>query len=195
MTRRLSGLEEDEAAHKKEIEDDAKSWFPGASEVKLESLTDWEAEDKPIQAKFSVKVEGFASSTGSRLLLPSSVFASAYRRTFDHEKRKYPVYFDYPYVSVDATVIKLPADVAIESLPAKKSEKEDFAYYIIDRKSPKPGYLRLDRTVMVGGIIFKVEDYPKLRTFFGKLKAEDDQQVLLKTSDSSAMEAGHASAH
>src|SRR5947209_7044967 len=93
LTRRLSGLEEDDAAHRKEIEDEGKQWFPVASDVKLTSLEDWDNPNKPIHAKFSVSVSNFATSTGSRLLLPSSIFANEYRRTFDHESRRYPVYF------------------------------------------------------------------------------------------------------
>jgi Domain of Unknown Function with PDB structure (DUF3857) len=192
LSRRLGGLEEDEAAHRKDIEDEAKSWFPSASEIKLVSLEGWDDANKNIKAKLTVKVPGFATSTGTRLLLPNNIFANTYKRTFDHEKRKYPVYFDYPYIEMDRVAIKLPKGVTVENLPEKKTEQTEFAYYIYDRKTPTPSFLRFDRTVMVGGVLFPLEDYPKLRTFFTKLKDEDEQQILLKTVETTSLEQGHA---
>ena len=50
------------------------------------------------------------------------------------------------------------------------------------REKPTPSFIRLTRTAMVSGVIFPTEQYPKLRAFFAKEKAEDDQQVLLKPS-------------
>jgi hypothetical protein len=194
LSLRVGGMDEDEAAHKKDVEDLAKRWFPVASEVKLEELSDWDNFNQAIKAKFSIEMANFGSSMGSRLLVPGNLFANSYKRSFDHEKRKWPVYFNYPYVALDQVVIKLPKGVAIESIPEKKTEKQDFAYYIIDRKKVGQGYLRYDRTLMVGGIIFKDTDYPDLRKFFGKLKADDEQQVLLKMTETSSLEADHAAA-
>lgn len=194
LNRRVEGMDEDEAAHKKDVEDEAQRWFPAASQVKLEELSDWGNYSQPIKAKLTVEVANFANSMGSRLLVPGNVFANSYRRSFDHEQRKWPVYFHYPYIALDQMVIKLPQGMTIESIPAKQTEKEEFAYYVMDRRKPAEGYLRFDRTLMVGGILFPVQDYARLRTFFGKLKTDDDQQILLKTTETSSLGANHAAA-
>ncbi|HEY0565960.1 MAG TPA: DUF3857 domain-containing protein [Terriglobales bacterium] len=192
LERRLSGREEDEAAHKKDLEEEAKEWFPNASDVKIQSLINWDDYEKPIKAEFKVTVPGFAAVTGSRMILPNNVFAATYRQTFDHEQRKTAVYFRYPYAEVDVAVVKLPAGVTVENLPAKAQEQTDFAYFIHDRKSPAPGYVRFDRTVLVGDMYYKLEEYPKLRGFFSKLKAEDQQQILLKNAtETSAIGGAH----
>jgi hypothetical protein len=101
------------------------------------------------------------------------------------------VYYRYPYAEKDMAVIKLPKEVKVETLPDKKEEQVDWAVYMFERKAPQPGYLRLDRTVVVGGILFPIDRYKEMRSFFGKLKAEDEQQVLLKVSTDVA-EAGRA---
>jgi len=186
LTRRLNGIDSDDAEHRRTLQQEAQSWFGNGADVKLVSLNNWESTDLPISAAFTIKVPGFASLTGTRLLFPATIFQSGYRRTFDHETRKYPVYFEFPYVDVDDSTVELPKDVKVESVPQRTLEQTSFSGVLLDGEAVGPNTLHLRRQLLVGGILFPVAKYAELRAFFEKVRAADSQQIILKSTESSS---------
>ncbi len=69
LRRRLDAEDDDEAARKKSLLDEAKSWVPAGATVDLTNAPDWTGPDAPLVAEFSVKMPVWGAATGRRLLL------------------------------------------------------------------------------------------------------------------------------
>ena len=76
-------------------------------------------------ADFEVDIPGFATPAGDRLLLPSTLFSVKHKKTFEHQSRKYPIYFRYAYSEVYLTVISVPDAYKVESLPGLEKIRHD----------------------------------------------------------------------
>jgi hypothetical protein len=181
LSRRIEGVQTDEAGRKKQAEEELEALLPKTALVKLESLTAWDDTSQPLQATFNVELPGMASSTGKRLLLPSGLFQANSRQRFVSADRKTPVYFDYPYHVLDKVTITLPPEVQLENLPTAQRANADFAICNVDRTA-SGARLELRRDFVIAGISFPLTDYPKLRTFFQTVHANDDDQITLRTT-------------
>lgn len=183
LQRRSDGAQTDEAGRKKAAEDELKALLPPTALVKLDSLTAWDDPSQPLKAVFSVELPGYAASTGKRLLLPSGLFLT--KPIFLHAERKNPVYFDYPYRLIEKVQITLPSDVQVESLPQSEPVKADFGICSIQRTA-KGNMLEIFRDFAIGGMSFPLTEYPKLKSFFEKVRTNDDEQITLQTALSSS---------
>jgi len=181
LQRRIDGAQTDEAGRKKAAEDELKSLLPASTIVHLDSLTAWDDPDQPLKAVFSLELPGYAVSTGKRLLLPGELFQAGKRRAFVEAERKTPVYFEYPYRVIDRVQITLPPEVQVENLPQSQPVQSDFGICNVQRTA-KGNVLELQRDFAIGGISFPLPDYPKLKSFFEKVRSNDEEQVTLRTS-------------
>ncbi|MGA2299531.1 MAG: DUF3857 domain-containing protein [Candidatus Acidiferrum sp.] len=71
MWRRIEQRNQDDANRKKFLEDDVKNSMALGSEVELTKQPDWKSSDTALTAEFTLKVPGFASSAGRKVLLPT----------------------------------------------------------------------------------------------------------------------------
>ncbi|HJQ41077.1 MAG TPA: DUF3857 and transglutaminase domain-containing protein [Thermoanaerobaculia bacterium] len=183
LQRRLESRNEDEAANRKRIEDEVKELLPSGSIVKLQTLSFLDATEEPLVATFAVELPNTGSTTGSRTLLPLSIFALAERNPFSAEKRKYAVYYDFQHQVQDAVTLKLPAGFAIESLPKPVTVDSGASYYVAGW-TQKDASVKFERTMTVKTIAVAPQDYPILRKFYGDVAAADQTVVVLKSSGS-----------
>jgi transglutaminase-like putative cysteine protease len=153
----------------------------------IEKLTDYE---EPLTVSFTVK-SPIASSAGRRMLIASDLFESDAKPTFSSRERKYAVYFHYPYMVQDVVRIHLPGDLAIESLPKQnQSMFKKFAAYNF-RTEQTPTTYTIRRDLLLGEMIYPVEEYPELRTFYTAFEAQDHEPVVLKPIPATAAPAGN----
>lgn len=119
------------------------------------------------------------SSAGKRLLLPADLMVFYLPERFPHAERKYPIYFDYPYVEMDEVHLELPDVMDLDTLPSPAQVRLPYAAYgsNVTRRGHE---IVVTRQLAMGGNIFKVEQYPELRDFYQKARNSDQQQVLLK---------------
>ena len=102
------------------------------------------------------------------------------RPLFAAEKRETPVDLRYPSVTQDDVTLKLPAGLAIESVPKNVNiPMSDLALYQA-RYGGKGADFEEIRKVTVGSPLYKTEEYSQLREFFQKANAQDQEQVILK---------------
>jgi hypothetical protein len=159
--------------------------MPGGMEVKVAGIENLDDYEKPLVVNYEVK-GGIASSTGKRLLLPGDIFEANSRPTFPHEKRETAIYFDYPHVVQDAVRINFPASLAVESLPATERLPFDkFAVYSLTTEST-PTSITVRREFDLGNILYRLEEYPSLRTFYNKFETKDQESTVLKAAASAA---------
>src|SRR6202035_1805787 len=73
MYYRLDMRHADEVARKKFLEDRVKTQLPVAAEPELTNKPDWNGSEPPLEAEFDVKIPGWASNAGKRVLIPAGV--------------------------------------------------------------------------------------------------------------------------
>ncbi len=108
MYRRLEVRNSDDVARKKFLEDQLKEQVPAAAELELTNKPDWTGSETPLVAELNLKIPGWASSAGKRVMLPVGFFTGQEKRVFEHANRVHPIYFEYPYEKVEDVTVELP---------------------------------------------------------------------------------------
>lgn len=176
---RLYALNSDAAEQKKEMEDEAKGWFPSGSTVKLTQIMNAKNQDEPLSVEFEVELAGIGSNVGSRTLLPISVFQSNNKNPFQHEKRVQPVSFNYPFQELDEVSVEVPAGLNVENLPPNHKQQTDFGFY--ESAWQQAGNtISVKRRFAILRMYSDVEDYPGLRAFYEKVNTSDKESVMLR---------------
>lgn len=185
LEHRLDEADADEAGKKKDLEDELKTWLPNGANVKLANVDGWEASDGPLTASFNIEIPSYASAAGKRLLVPSYLFQAKQMDAFKHAERKFPVYFPYAFTESDKVNIKIPDGYRIETVPQVQTATIGFAAYqnLVQSDGKQ---LVTQRLLQVNGIFFKLEQYPDVRDFFGKVRAGDEQQAVLTGGSTNA---------
>ena len=183
LKRRLAAIEEDKAGRRKQLEEEVKGWFPAGAEVEIEKVSNWEDPEEPLRVESTVEVAEFAVSTGRRLILPLAIFQANEKHPFPHAKRIHPIYFPYPWQEVDEITVQLSEGYKVESLPEKWTSMPRFGGYEISYEN-QGRTLRLQRRFAMGGILFRVGQYPSLRLCFDAVRRGDEQQVVLQAVES-----------
>ena len=65
----------------------------------------------------TVKATGLASVAGRRLLMPATIFQSAYTKGFVPAKRVNMIYFHFPFEEIDDVKMRAPTGYKIETTP------------------------------------------------------------------------------
>ena len=178
LEHRLDELDADDAGKKKDLEDELQGWLPTGAIIKLAKAEGWATSDEPLAATFTVEMPGYASTVGKRFLVPVYLFQARQMDAFKHVDRKFPVYFPYAFGEIDRVNIKLPDGYTLENVPQAQTVRLSYAGYQnlaqFDGKQ-----LVTQRVLQVNGIFFKVELYPEVKDFFGKVQVGDEQQAVL----------------
>jgi hypothetical protein len=155
--------------------------MPGGMEVKVKSIENLEEYEEPFVVKFDVKGQ-IASSTGKRLLVPSDIFEVNTKPAFPHEKRELPVYFDYASSVLDAVRVTFPASLGAESLPPADQEQfQKLAAYSMQTQA-SPTSVTVHRNLLIGDIIFTLDQFSDLRAFYNKFETKDQEPIVLKVA-------------
>jgi hypothetical protein len=178
LEHRLDELDTDDAGKKKDLEDELQGWLPTGAIIKMTKSEGWETSEGPLTAIFSVDMPGYASAAGKRFLLPVYLFQARQMDAFKHVDRKFPVYFPYAFGEADRVNIKIPDGYTLENAPQAQNARLRYAAYQnlaqFDGKQ-----LVTQRILQVNGIFFKLDVYPEVKDFFGKVQAGDEQQAVL----------------
>jgi uncharacterized protein DUF3857/transglutaminase superfamily protein len=181
LAQRLTSLGTDEAGRKKELENEITRMLPSGSHVELISTAGWDDPDAQLSATFKAEIPGFASSAGKRMLLPAGLFESNDRQPFSHGERKNPIYFSYPFYTMDDVQITVPASLRVENLPQTSPVQTEFSFYRATRGA-NGNVLSFTRDFAMGGIAFGKDLYPQLKSFYAGVAAGDSEQVVLTSA-------------
>ena len=178
LVHRLSGLKTDAAGRKKELEDEMKSTLPAGALVQLDAASGWDDAEAQLTATFTVEIPGYASIAGKRLMLPKDLFQTHSKTPFAHADRKNPVYFNYPFYSMDETIVTFPAGYSVEPVSDAQPLQTDFSFYRV-RHTATPNSVTVDRDFAIGGIAFQTTAYPELRKFYSVVTSGDSEPLVL----------------
>ena len=185
MRHRFELLHADEGARKKSLEDEVKSQVLGATEAELANMPDWNGSGTPFVAEFEVKIRGWSSHAGKRVLIPAAVFTAAEKHIFEHAERVYPVYFEYRHEKLDNVIIDLPPGWQVSSAPAGQDLDKGGVAYGLKVESGKDT-LHLTRKLKVDFLTLEQKYYPALRHFFQFVRTGDEEQIVLQSGAATA---------
>jgi len=177
LRRRLKAVKTDVAGRAKELEDEVRAVFPGNAEVTLSNQPDFNS-DGPLIAQFKVSSPVLINA-GKRVLMPAHLLAASQPERFPHAERKYPIYFDYPYVEEDDISVSLPEMYQVQSLPTGTKTQLEYAAYGSTYEQ-RNRQLIIRRKIIMNGNIFEPSRYNELKNFYRITRASDTQQLLLK---------------
>ena len=180
--RRFRARNEDDAARKKSMEEVLQEWLPLKGDIELLEVNDWKSSAVPLVAKYKVKLPGFASQAGHRVLVPTTLFAGAYRNPFTPTKRINPIFMEYQYDRTDDVTIALPKAFHIESLPKPLADKNGVAE-LSANYSNENGTLHFTRDFQMKAIALDQKFYGALRQYFQKVQAGTNEQAVLNMAE------------
>lgn len=181
LVHRLAGRNDDEAANRKTIEDEVKGQLPDGATVKLKSLSPMKEWKTPFVAVLDVELPNVSTSTGSRTLVPLSVFGVGNKNPFPSEQRKFPVYYSYSWQHDDEVTLHLPEGYRVESLPGGATAGGGAIGYA-STFAAKEGAVTLTRSIFLDTILVETKNYPIIRHFFSAVNTADQEALVLKKS-------------
>jgi hypothetical protein len=179
LVHRLEQNDSDEAERTKALEDELRRMLPATATVHLDSAIGWSGQDDPVDATFSVEIPGYATATGKRLLLPTNLFESQSKQPFVHDKRATPIYFQYPFRTLDRIAITVPSSLQVESLPKQHKVLQDSAGYVTSYELQGQQVI-IRREFDQNGFAFPTNYYPTLKSFYEQVKTSDEDTAVLR---------------
>ena len=181
MDRRQKANATDAEGRKKMLEEEIRTWLPGNTDVELVGSPNWDDTEPHLATQFKIS-SPLAVGAGKRLLVPVHIFQVNDKPVFSSSNRVNPIYFWYLTRQIDEVHITLPRSLELESLPANDSVKLDYAVYSTNQKQESSNGILARRDLVMGGMAFPKNMYKEIKDFYDKVKAGDDQQMILKGS-------------
>ena len=185
MYRRLDERHSDEVTKRKSLEDFVKGQIPVGAEAELTNHPDWDGSETPLVAEFDLKIPGWASNAGKRVLVPAGVFTEAEKHVFEHANRVHSIYIEYPYEKVDDLTIELPEGWRVGSVPPPQAKETKIIAYNLKVEGAKDT-LHLMREFRVDFLILEPKFYPALRSFYQAVRTGDEEQIVLQPTAANA---------
>jgi hypothetical protein len=182
FVRRMDGRNQDETGRKKLISDEIKAWLPGSATFELTALTGWDKIEEPLEAVGKVTMPNIATVAGRRILLQLSAYTTSAKQQFESTKRVQDIYFAYPSAATDDFTIQLPASMQAATIPTPKlyNLANEFHYEIAVKQEGTA--LHVQRKINVNGVLYPVDSYRDIRSFYSLAKSYDEQQVVLQSA-------------
>ena len=178
LRRRLRTWGDDEATRTKDLEDEARTWFPDGATVKLTEVTGEKSYAEPLVVKFDVTLANVVSSAGSRTVLPISVFASNSKNPFAPATRTHPIYFPYPRREEDHVKLTLPDALSLAAVPPPAKLDAGALQYANEVKQ-NGAEVTFTRSMSVDTMLVEQQYYRSLRNFYSSMVTADQKPLVL----------------
>jgi hypothetical protein len=176
---RQTSLENDEADVKKQFDDELAAVAP---EGVVAHVDHFAAMDDPSAALIAVvNVSGtLGTPTAKRLLLPGFFFETRSHVPFvNEEKRLTPVDMHYGERVTDQITYRLPEGMTVEGAPQDANFSWPNHALFVAKSLTQPGQITIAQTLTRAFTVAKPEEYQDLRSFYQKVAAADQEQVVL----------------
>src|SRR6202140_1567184 len=182
MYHRVEERNADEVARKKFLEELVTEQIAVAAEAELTNKPDWTSSETPLVAEYNLKIPGWASGAGRRVMIPAAIFTAAEKGVFEHANRVQPIYFEYPHEKADDVTIELPPGWQVSSVPPPQDRNGKVMVYSL-KVEQSPGTLRLTRKLTIDVLLVQQKYYTALRNFFQAVRTSDGIQVVLQPGE------------
>ncbi|MGA7884352.1 MAG: DUF3857 and transglutaminase domain-containing protein [Acidobacteriaceae bacterium] len=185
---RQYALSHDEEATKKALEKEVQQRVPAGVQVKMNHFLGLTDSSTNLMAILDVS-GSMGTATGKRVFVPAAFFEATEKPIFSAEQRENPIDLHFPYIARDDITLTLAPGLTVDSVPSNASipypQMADYqAAY-----GGKGTVYKQARLLALGNTLYKPEEYSRLRDFFQKVGAQDQQQLVL---DRVAVAAGTA---
>jgi hypothetical protein len=178
LWRRHEERDEDDAGRKQFLEDEIKADVPSGIVVELANRPDWNSASPTLVADYNLKIPGWASIAGQRAVMPVGLFGGRDKRTFQHQTREHPLYFDFRHQIADDVAIELPPNWQVNSSPQPTRENRHVLDYA-SSSEVKNGSLHLKRELTVATLLVDAKYYGTVQNFFEIVRTGDEDQIIL----------------
>ncbi len=185
LVRKAQNLDDSPTKQEESLRDEIKKRISTAevSDIVIENSPDPE---KPFAYSYKVRVPNYAQRTGKRLFVQPGFFEYGEEPVFSSAKRKYDVYFHYPWAERDTVEIRLPKNFALDSAdtPAPLADPQKIGGLTIKMGTDKDQtFLSYDRDFHFGAVNalnFPVSAYQPLKNMFDAFHKADTHTITLK---------------
>lgn len=175
---------QDDTGRKKTLEDEIKTWLPAGATFEVTKFDNWDKTDTPLHVEGTVKLSAFGSAVGRRILVPATIFVVPENKAFQTAIRHNAVYFRYPNEEIDDIKFQGPAGYKVETVPPAKVLKPGAVVGYEISASQQGSVAEVKRKLVINGLMFPVEYYASLRSFFNTVKSNDEVQIVLQNAES-----------
>jgi len=185
LWRRIDERNEDEDNRRKFLEDQVKEYIPVGAEVELTNKPAWKSSEPTLVTEYDIKIPGWASGAGHRVLVPVGLFSNTEKHLFEHSNRTHSIYFSFPFQKIDDVTVELPLGWQVSSTPTAQNQDLNVVGYTLKVTNNK-GDLHLERRVNMQLVMVDIKYYPALRNFFQTVRTGDEQQIVLQPGGTAA---------
>ena len=182
MDHRLEEVHADDVERKKYLEEELKAQIELGTEVELTNKPDWTSSETPLIAEFNLKIPGWASNAGKRVIVPAAIFTAGEKGLFEHANRVHPIYFNYRHVKADDVTVELPPGWQVSSVPPPQDHNGNVIIYSL-KVEQNPKTLRLTRKLTIDTLLVEQKYYPALRNFFQTVSTSDGVQIIVQPGE------------
>ena len=181
---RQTALENDPDELKKQFDHWIGSIVPEGVEAHIDHFLG--IDDPDVNLIAIVNVHGtLGTATSKRLLLPGYFFQTRSGHPFvNQEKRLEPVDMHYGDQVTDQVLYHLPAGFTIEGAPPDNKIAWPEHAVLISKSKSDPGQITIARVLSRAFSTAKPEEYQDLRSFYQKVAAADQAQLVLAKAPS-----------
>jgi hypothetical protein len=139
----------------------------------------------PCVLSYHIRVPSFAQTTPSRLFFAPEIFESGREALFTAPTRTRGIAFDYASAEEDSVTIALPESVAVDAWPAGDPVAlpgfgREQAQTLLSADGRALCYRRSLRIAENGAVILSEGDYGRVKDFFDRIHAADEQKAVLR---------------
>jgi hypothetical protein len=177
---RQEALRVDETGLKHSFEEWMTHQLPAGVEVHLTRFANLDDPASDLDA-YATASGSLGAATSKRLMLPAAFFSNAEEHTFvEQSDRKLDVDMHYAEQYKDGVLYHLPAGFSVEALPPTASPSwPGNAVMRLQSKTSATGDVLVNRALARAFTLLDAGDYGKLRDFYQKVAAADQQQLVL----------------
>jgi len=179
---RQLNLTADESEVRLQFTEGMRRIVPTGIGVEVVGFKGLEAADGYLEA--SIKVSGpLGTITGKRIVLPGFFFSTGPRAQFlADETRERAVDLYYAEQVIDDAIYRLPAGYSVESAPPPSQLPWPEHATLVVKTTSSPGSLDVRHIFARAFALLDPKEYPALRSYYAKVAASDQQQIVLTPS-------------
>ena len=188
---RQAALRNDEDEVKKQFDRSLESLVPDGVQAHIDHFESLTSPYTDLIAVVNLK-GSMGTATAKRVLLPGFFFDTRSHVPFvNEEKRLVPVDMHYADRITNTITYHLPDGMAVEGMPQPLKVSWPGHAVLATASKADPGKVVIADSMVIGFTQAKPEEYQDLRTFFQKVAATNQQQLVLTTASAASPAKGN----
>ena len=171
------------AEREEDLKKELEARFPG---VEIQKINFKDIDDllKPPTIAYRLKIPGYATRTGKRLLLEASFFERGIASSFKESKRTNPIYIPFAYLEDDEVSIKIPEGWELDNATTPGDGEFGVGGYKVRVSKSQDGTTIIYTRQFDWGrdmrIVYPADAYPQLKKIFDFVYEQDHHVLSFK---------------